>query len=370
MVKDRIEILLQLLAQGQATEADQKELYGFYLDPANIDAFNVLVEEWWTRDSFAAFLTKKESEALYRSIRAKIPFKQPQTVIARIKPWLVAASFAAAVGVGWKYLPFKAPLSPAKNSIAIVDKEPPAISKADLQMPDGKTAHLNLREGVVHADKIAAGNHQEGTYFTIANPRGSRSVLVHLPDGSKAWLNAESSLKYAAQFEHQRTVSVQGEVYFEVKHIDNQSFTVLSNGTEVKVLGTHFNVNTHDAETRVTLLEGLVQVKHDDKLQLLHPGEAAIVDAGLSVVKADTASVMAWKYELFDFKKKPITEIVQELSRWYDVDVASASIPADITMTGSVNRNQNISKVLELLSIGSGMLLKLEDGKITVKPKS
>lgn len=193
-------------------------------------------------------------------------------------------------------------------------------------------------------------------YNTISTPKGGLYQLI-LPDGTKVWLNAASSLKYPVQFAtKERRVTLTGEAYFEVSKRKNQPFMVSSDQQEVKVLGTHFNINTYPEyhKTSTTLLEGRVSISglaHPTVQKILDPGQQAQLKAQkITISEVNTESVMAWKRNLFSFNDADLRTIMLEFSRWYDVPVFFEGEMPQQKFTGEISRNIKASEFLEILS--------------------
>jgi len=209
-------------------------------------------------------------------------------------------------------------------------------------------------------------------YNRIETPKGGQYQL-NLPDGTKVWLNSASSLKYLVNFssKEERIVELTGEAYFEVAKDKNHPFLVRSAGQEVKVLGTHFNVNAYDDENGVktTLLEGSVKVNNN---VVLDPGEQSVFIGGKLNVKAVNASdAVDWKNGEFVFNKDPLTDILRKVSRWYNVDIVyvrNLGSPLDVpTFSGSVSRFENVSVILRMLEETSNVRFAIEGKTIKVK---
>lgn len=211
---------------------------------------------------------------------------------------------------------------------------------------------------------------------TIATPRGGQ-YQINLPDGTKVWLNAQSSLKYPIRFNSKvREVELSGEGYFEV-YKNHVPFIVKTKMQEVKVLGTHFNINCYDDEqiTHTTLLEGSVSVRAKNQMNneqtegiILKPGQASIVSNNRppKVLQADIENTMAWKNNLFVFKDESLESISRKLSRWYDVEVNFEGRPLNLSFVGMVSRSKNISSVLKILESAGDLHFKIEGKKITI----
>jgi ferric-dicitrate binding protein FerR (iron transport regulator) len=207
-------------------------------------------------------------------------------------------------------------------------------------------------------------------YNTISTPRGGQYQVI-LPDGSRVWLNAASSLKFPTAFTgNQRDVELTGEAYFEVAKNPSKPFTVNVNALNVKVLGTHFNINAYADEDNIktTLLEGLVQLTSGNSHNLLKPDEQGIVKGNnIRVVEVDAERAVAWKNGFFDFNRASIRDIMKQLSRWYNIEVAYNGKISDDEFVGRIERNVKLSQVLHVLEL-SHVHFKIEDKKITVSP--
>lgn len=217
------------------------------------------------------------------------------------------------------------------------------------------------------ADQKETG--QKDNYNIIETPRGGQ-YQVNLPDGTKVWLNSASSLRYLINFssKKERNVELTGEAYFEVAKDKNHPFIVKSAGQEVKVLGTHFNVNAYHDEysIRTTLLEGSVRV--NDQV-ILKPGQQSAFEGGHLTIKAVNASdAIDWKNGEFVFNKEPLNDILRKVSRWYNVDIVYFRSPQYApTFSGSVSRFENVSVVLRMLEETSNVRFTITGKTIKVK---
>lgn len=210
-------------------------------------------------------------------------------------------------------------------------------------------------------------------YNTLSTPRGAQ-FRVTLSDGTKVWLNSASSLKYPAAFTgKERTVELQGQGYFEVSKNAGQPFKVKVNNMEVNVLGTHFDIMAYPDEKMVntTLLEGAVQVQSGKEMQLLKPGQQAILNKEsqqLSVQAAAVNKVVAWKDGLFVFNNMDLATILREISRWYDVEIVYEVVPNGKLYGGGISRHLQLSEILHFLEANGINRFKIEGRKVIVLP--
>ncbi|MHA4806566.1 FecR family protein [Flavitalea flava] len=198
-------------------------------------------------------------------------------------------------------------------------------------------------------------------YNTLTTPNAGQFQLV-LPDGSKVWLNNASSLRYPTSFSgNNRTVELTGEAYFEIAprsdgdgHV-KVPFSVKINGLFVNVLGTSFNIMAYAGEKKIrtTLLSGKVQLVSGDKKTLLAPGEQAVVpvegtmEESWQILKdINTEQAISWKRGYFHFDHTNIEEALQQLARWYDIDVKFEIPVPDYRYDGEIDRNLTLSAIL------------------------
>ena len=272
------------------------------------------------------------------------------------------------------------PLTTTNNKKIQTDIQP-GHDGAILTLADGRQLLLDsLKNGVIATQNGSQVELKDGSlaynkslqttggviYNTMRTPRGRQFQLV-LPDGTKVWLNAASSIKYPTVFTGDtRTVEIEGEAYFEVMPLTSKGggkkipFIVNiggSRGAAIEVLGTHFNVNAYEDETSIktTLLEGSVNVKSAGQVQnaaILKPGQQAVIadHSPLTINHSpDLVQVMAWKNGLFNFNGYDIKAVMREIGRWYDLDIIYEGEPEPEEMMGELQRNLTLSQVMKIL---------------------
>jgi len=195
------------------------------------------------------------------------------------------------------------------------------------------------------------------------------SSLRSVPDNSKVWLNAASSLKYPSNFAalKERKVELTGEAYFEIAKDKVHPFIVQSGTQAVKVLGTHFNINSYADEPaiRTTLVEGSVSI--NDKT-ILKPDQQAIASSdGVKVISVNASVYINWKDGIFIFKNENLKSVMRKIARWYDVQVEYRGVEdKSKTYSGSVSKYTDISNVLKVLQDSEGINFTIEGKKLTV----
>jgi transmembrane sensor len=312
-----------------------------------------------------------------------------------IRRWVAAAAiFIIVLGAGGYFILHKTPDKIAKTENILPQNKKtdiaPGGNKAVLTLANGSTIILDsaqngtlssqgnikiikLDDGQLAYDKSAVSGNTELLYNTISTPKGGQYQLT-LSDGSKVWLNAASSLRFPASFsDDERKVELTGEGYFEVAHNAAKPFIVTKNNVEIKVLGTHFNVNAYDDENsmKVTLLEGSVKVSKGNESTVISPGQQARIsnlEKKIDVKKnVDLDEVIAWKNGLFQFDQANIKTIMRQIARWYDVDVVFEGKIPEVLFGGKISRDVNVSQVLKVLQEG-GIHFRVEGKKIIVTP--
>ncbi|WP_158286630.1 FecR family protein [Chitinophaga sp. S165] len=220
-----------------------------------------------------------------------------------------------------------------------------------------------------YARPIKPGVH---TYHLVTTPRGGQYRLT-LSDGTIVWLNAASSLRYPVVFAGPtRHVELTGEAYFEVKPDELKPFIVKTAASQVKVLGTAFNLNTYadEPDQRITLVHGSVEISRDNARQRLKPGEQAqINNAGQIHVMAasDIESVTAWKEGSFVFRDSPIGPLLRQLARWYNINITIEQ-PVTQKFTVDISRTESLSQVLQLLEMTGGVHFTIDGSNVGVQP--
>ena len=341
-----------------------------------------LVDRWFDLVPAEHSLSPERADAIFR----RITRKERQACFRRAA-LATAAGVALLLSVGALFFLPRGGGSEGPVVLVAAGDILPGSKRAILTLSDGSLLPLDTtsrgqvaREGeiaVVHHDKALS---YEGAtadaavrYHLLSTPRGGYYEMT-LPDGSRAWLNAASSIRYPLAFAgDERRVEVAGEVYFEVAKGDRgQSFIVSADGrAEVEVLGTRFNVNSYgdEGEIAVTLLEGSVNflVAASGISVPLHPGEQARLDDGGSVRVAtvDTRETMAWKDGKFVFDRADIRSIMRQLVRWYDVEVEYRGEVSSL-FGGTISRDVNISRVLRVLERTGKVSFEVEGNTVIV----
>ncbi len=240
---------------------------------------------------------------------------------------------------------------------------------------DSREAGVAIRDGAVTYDggQLVAKVNANAVvqHVSLSTPRGGQ-YRATLPDGSKVWLNAASSLRYPTDFVgDRRHVELSGEAYFEIIGDASKPFIVTSAGQQIRVLGTKFNVSAYPEEGSVatTLVEGAVRVSgaYGESATTLKPGHQAVFTNGTMAVRAvDTDYYTGWLSGRFLFDYEKLSVVFRHVERWYDVSFEYDEHISDFPMWGVLSRDVMLSELLEALSTNTGYRFERTGRKVRV----
>lgn len=376
-----------------------------YLNGTATTAEQQLIEEYYKRlDAKGKTLLNKEQENALKQLMLHNILKHTQhqapvvsltNRTAKRNFWLqtAAASFILLLSAGLYFYKRTEPVTIASDKKEIPVDIPAGGNAATLTLADGtriilddakngvlasegNTSVKKTKDGLLVYDlsNLNTSLNSKLSYNTISTPNGGQYQVI-LPDGTKVWLNAGSSLTFPTTFSaNERKVKMEGEAYFEVARNKSAPFRVETMGQTVEVLGTHFNVMAYHDESSVqtTLLEGSVRVIKNKKSRIIVPGEQARVKGDeISVTTEDTKAVTAWKDGFFVFKSENLPSIMRKISRWYNAKIEYEGNVSNKSFGGKISRSRNISEVLEMLELTGSVHFKIAPGnerRITVMP--
>lgn len=390
---------LKRFFSNQCSPVEREEIIRWLLDPSN----DLLIKHWlrdhWESlpvDELVSVDEEPDMEQLWGKIRSRIKEDQLDLQQGSASPKFPKNHFrklaVAALFIGVLLSTYFIYTANSFNQKGLADENvkpsndigPPNQARAVLRLADGSTVYLDsnvngtlARQGGIDITRnemgeiIYSGSAPDAiTMNTLSLPKGSKPIRLVLADGSLVWLNAASSITYPTAFVgKERKVSITGEAYFEVSENKAMPFFVEHNQLLIKVLGTHFNVNTYENEaaSKVTLLSGLVDVGNGKTTKQLIPGQQASVSKSVFSVKEniDTDEVMAWKNGQFYFGGSDIKSIMKQIERYYDVEVEFRDeIPYQFV--AKISRDVNVSAFLEKLELTNLIHFKIEGKKIIV----
>ncbi len=391
---NEIDQLIWNVLDGKASEGKIRELKSWMEESEKHREYFRQWKKIWNMTSGPTLSTtrkQQEKERFLKSIHQSYVGKVRKRRI--IHYWPVAASVVLLVGVFVGFALNEWSQMKADQGIAQTERIVPGV-KAELILSTGERVCLaqrrefieGMKEAGIRNDSLAGLNYvgakiqgeeigEEIVYNTMQIPVGGFYQLK-LADGTKVWLNSLTRLRFPVTFAgEERKVYLTGEAYFEVARDSVHPFIVATDeGMEVKVYGTEFNVDTYRKGTvKTTLVNGKVgiRVSATGEEMRLSPNQMALftkATQSIQVENVDSYGVVAWKDGKFVFEDEPIEEIMERLSRWYDVKVfyANERIKKH-TFTGIITRFADISDVLHLMEETAAVEFRIQGDTVTVK---
>ena len=394
-----IEIFRELLdhyLMGTLSEEERKEFSQALKQPEFASELEIILQETFMKDTYEGVVNPLRRKRLRQLLRQKIEAfpvkiqgKKRQLKIFSIKR-LAAASIILIAIAGAFYF---ASLKPHTKTVAVkkdktedkVNEILPGHQGATLQLSDGTVIVLDsvkngtlAMQGNIQVVKengqiFYKGKNGAILYNNISTAKG-RQWSVVLPDGSKVWLNAESSIHYPLSFTgKERVVDITGEAYFEVAHNAKMPFKVKAGGSEIQVLGTHFNINSYKDEPamRSTLIEGSISITNGISKKIIQPGQQASIlnnTSEINVAAADVQNAIAWKNGYFSFHNADLKMVMRQLARWYDIEIVYGNQVPRFEFEGDIDMSLKLSAVLRILE-KTGVNFKIEkNNKLIILP--
>ena len=384
---------------NQCSPVEREEIIRWLLDPSN----DLLIKHWlrehWDTlsvNELVADQDEPDMEKIWGKIRSSIKENQLKSGLEKAPSGFNKFHFkkiaVAAIMIGVLLSTYFIYTVNSVDHMGLADANlkpsndiaPPAQARATLKLADGSTVYLdsNVNGTLAMQGSVEISRNELGeiiysgtasgaiTMNTLSLPKGSKPIRLVLSDGSLVWLNAASSITYPTAFVgKERKVSMMGEAYFEVSENKAMPFFVEHDQLLIKVLGTHFNVNTYEneASNKVTLLSGLVDVGNGKISKRLVPGQQASVSKTVFSVdeNIDTDEVLAWKNGQFYFGGSDIRSIMKQIERYYDVEVEFRD-EVPYRFVAKISRDVNVSAFLEKLELTNLIHFKIEGKKIIV----
>jgi transmembrane sensor len=386
----RIAYLIAGFIRKNLTEAEHDELDAWVeSSDENMLLFEELTDEK-NIEANLAWMDKTRTEKNLQLTKKQIEFT-PEHKNLKTKRWSysIAASVILLIAAFAIYKIINNKQSKS-SSIAKIDQTEiqPGGNKATLTLSNGNVIDLvSAPNGIIKGDNGTiinkskegeilynenAANNSIASDNILTTPKGGQ-YKVQLPDGSNVWLNAASSLKYPTAFtSSERIVELKGEGYFEIAKDKTKPFKVkLTDSSQVKVLGTHFNIMAYENEKakEVTLLEGRVEITKGNEEQNLIPGQQGrIISSKIILVNsADTDQVTGWKNGQFIFHDAEIQSIMRQVARWYDVDIKYETTNTQ-HFNATISRKEPVLRLLHILEETGQIHFKTENKVIYVLP--
>ena len=327
------------------------------------------------------FIDRMDTAASWKKLERKLN-RRGRTRITRL---CVAASILFALFAGSWLLRLT---EKDKKGVTVAETIPGKASII-LHMADGKSVNLSDEKvlGMVEKDGTEISKDTSSALVYCANTKVDKSVLhaVEVPvggefdlilsDGTRVWLNSDTKFRFPTRFSGEtREVYVEGEAYFVVSKNAECPFIVHTGGTQVKVLGTEFNLSAYPGERVVTTLaKGKVEVGDGTNKVNLQPGEQAICNTSVNNIEVRTVDVSlysSWLKGVFEFENLSLREIATQLSRWYGVvfefeDAGSG----ERRFTGGIKKYIPLYQSLDILEKTTDVMFKIKDNVILVQSK-
>lgn len=383
--------LITAYLQGKLTDSERKRLFQWLEEqPANKSHFDRFYQEQILQQNLKTFEHANRDviwqKTLDKMEEANLPFTRP--VVKRISFRLVAAA-AVLIILGISLFVLQNELkTPLPIQQVTVHDVAPGTSGATLTLANGKEISLSDQhagtieeESGVKISKLANGEliyelsskADNATGENTLSTANGQTYQIRLPDGSKVWLNAASSLSYSPILikDGKRRVKLKGEAYFEISKDKSKPFIVSTDRQEIEVLGTIFNVNayTNEPNTRTTLLEGAIRVRTGDNEKLVKPGEQAIAEGQrIQIRPIDVENVVDWKRGDFYLNHVNFKEAMRKIARWYNVDVIyEDTVPDDMESGGWISRDRSLAQVLKSIESSGMVSFRIDGRKLYVK---
>ncbi|MDB5281069.1 MAG: fec operon regulator FecR [Bacteroidota bacterium] len=359
MQEEDIKVLLEKYQAGTITDAEKAVLDEWYLHVA-ADRSETLSDEerLETFDTVLAHLNEVIYERKTRTLWPRIAAAASIIIACSVGGYFVLHQQQKQQVAVLKPGTFKNEVLPGNKAILTLGN---GQQLAVTNIPTGKITNTNVQKTTTGALVYSPAEEAPDVYNTLTVPRGGGKHELKLADGTLAVLDAGSSIRFPVAFNGKdRRVTITGQVYFEVVHKASQPFFVVAGKETIEDIGTHFNVNMFDGETKTTLIEGSVKVNS----LLLKPGQQAIGET--LNTKVDEEEVLAWKNDLFKFGKNTSLQMVMnQLSRWYDMDVVYEGQSKTYHFGGDMPRYSKLSDVLKILAY-NGVQFSVDGKKLIV----
>lgn len=382
MDEHKINMLSDKIVKGTISEQEMAEFNEWYATYDNLEQ-NITTDK--NQEALA--------ERIFKNIttEANLHISKPRTI--KIWPRIaVAASFALVIGMSLFY--YSAKRAHEIRQTTYLKNIKPGGNGAVLTLADGRKIRLDAatKGELANEEGVRITKTKDGQILyetkgltsakdkinTLSTAKGE-TYTITLPDQTKVYLNAASSLSYPASFAtlNERKVELNGEAYFEVSKDSSHPFIVRTVDQEIKVLGTHFNVNSYkdDGNTKTTLLEGSVKIgfssnKNETEV-IIKPGEQAYIKGNkIYVDQVNTEDAIAWKNGYFRFNNETLEQAMNKIARWYNVTIEYKDPNIkDRNVYGSLSRFSNIGDVLNLLELTEAVKFEIEGNKIIVLKK-
>lgn len=327
---------LKRFFHGECTTQEAEAVIDWLLNPSNQHLVKAMMQKQWETLQLAdANVDNVDIEALLSKTK-RVLNAPPSKPIAKPK-WFTTSVFRIAASVAFFIISAAALIAVFKN-----------------QMPLRMTMN---------------GMHEEVRTST------GQIILKVLPDGTKVWLNAQSTLVYPSSFGETREVSLKGEAYFDVVEDRVHPFIVHTDDIDIRVLGTAFNIKSYpgDPEIATTLIRGKVVIDDlsDSTTPIeLKPNQQALfshASKDIKLIKVDAGRFSSWTDGSLVFEDTQVYDVFKTLERWYGVTInVQEESNLACRLTARIDK-ESIAETLEMLKTITGIRYTIEGDEVTIE---
>ncbi|RFS20213.1 FecR family protein [Chitinophaga silvatica] len=382
MSVSRFRFLFKRYYSHTATWEEQQEFMKLLKEADFDDELKQLLDELLEEEEMDNLMSDDSASAMLTKIMEVTAINKRKRIPTARIAWWVGSAASLLLLVWWVTTRQPSTISqPALVSNKVVSD---TNTNARLVLGNGEVVDLEHNENdsiLIQQGVAASKTHNQLAYnnstdriptinTVYTNKGGTYSII--LPDGTKAWLNTASSLRFPTSFTGDyREVTVKGEAYFEVATDAAHPFIVNTSRGKVTVLGTRFNVKAYEEEENeyTTLLQGAVAIHNGNNVKKLAPGQQALVSKSDNILirEKDINAVMAWKDGRFEFDDN-IQVIMRELARWYNVEVKYEGTVTSRYYAAGFSRHESLKDILQQLEETGSIHFSITDKTVTVSP--
>ncbi|WP_313672900.1 FecR family protein [Sphingobacterium multivorum] len=373
-----IKLLFERYLNNRASREETAELFQYFQDTNNKQALEQMIENQLESQDKEELIDKMILDRVFSKIDLDV---EPQKIKSPTWYKITGAAAAIILVISISYL-FLNSSTYTDHTATIIE---PGRDKATLVLSSGKTIVLeDVANGKLTEELGTTIEKTEngGINYTVEGntdvrvatnllnvPKGGQFQIT-LSDGTKVWLNSNSSLKYPSAFSaSERRVELTGEAYFEVSKNKQKPFIVETSLQKVEVLGTKFNINAYDDEssTQTSLAEGSVRVSCKNNTTLLKPGQqSTLTDQNIAVRSVNLDQVLDWKNGDFNFSNNNLKEIMRKISRWYNIEVIFEGPISQETYFAQISRKKRLNDVLRALQLSGSIKYSIRNNKLYI----
>jgi len=315
------------------------------------------------------------ADKAWEQVSRKVAHKQKVRVIK------IASGMAAVLILALMVVPYI--IKEQKHLAQVPVNIAAGTKKATLHLASGNTIIItdpnknnldSIKEETQFKKLALVNSNVEEKQNKLEIPRGGE-YYFELPDGTKVWLNSETTLTFPTSFDgDKREVYLNGQGYFEVQHDAEHPFIVHTQTGQIRVLGTSFDLKAYPADhtLETTLVEGSVKMDVENHpTEYIKPGERVVFTEASDKIQKEKVDVLlytSWKNGEFRFEEKHFSELAQEISRWYDVDIEFIdSNASEVKYTGLFEKDQSLQNLLQLLERTGNISYSIENRKVIIK---